>query len=293
MKPALEHLPLDTGESFAVRNFDYEYYPTPWHYHPEYELVLVIESTGQRFIGDNVREFGPGDLAFIGPNLPHLYRNDARYYAGRSELRARSIVVHFLGSAFGDSLFSLPESKIIRSLLDRSVRGLDFTGRTNASAAVLMKELVRLKGFDRVLCLLQVLHLLAMADERECRAISGQMITGQNDTESERLHKVFEFVMNNFHREIRMAEAAALVCMAENSFSRYFSRRTRKPFSQFVTEYRLNHASRLLTEEQVSISDICFTCGFNSISNFNKQFRKVYHMNPLNYRKLYRQQTNL
>ena len=79
MKPVLEHLPLETKESFVVKYFDYPYYPTPWHFHPEYEIVLVTESTGKRFIGDSITDFKPGDLAFIGPNLPHLYRNDAAY----------------------------------------------------------------------------------------------------------------------------------------------------------------------------------------------------------------------
>ncbi|HKZ38062.1 MAG TPA: cupin domain-containing protein, partial [Chryseolinea sp.] len=121
MKPVLEHLPLQPEESFVVKDFDYPYYPTPWHFHPEYEIVLVKESTGKRFIGDSISDFEPGDLAFIGPNLPHLYRNDSAYYQREnSSLRARSIVVHFLELSFGQDFFSLPETRPLQSLFSRS-----------------------------------------------------------------------------------------------------------------------------------------------------------------------------
>ncbi len=291
MKPVLEHLPRDADESFVVRHFDYEYYPTPWHFHPEYELVLVTESTGKRFIGDNVNDFGPGNLALIGPNLPHLYKNDPLYYAGKPGLRARSIVVHFLDSSFGENFFNLPETKAVRSLLARSARGLEVTGRTNLLITQKLNELLALSGLPRFLCLLNILEILSVSDE--CTNISGNAIAGANETESDRLNNVFEFVSKNFHRDIRMAEIAELVHMAENSFSRYFSQRTRKPFSQYLLEFRLNHAANLLVEGQMSISEICFTCGFNSISNFNKQFRKQYDMNPLGYRTLYRNKISL
>src|SRR5882724_6003018 len=124
MKPVLEHLPLEPEESFVVKFFDYDYYPTPWHFHPEYELVLVTESTGKRFIGDSISEFKPGDLALIGSYLPHHYRNDPKYYEKKSKLKARSIVVHFKEDSFGENFFRLPETEDIRSLLSRSMKGL-------------------------------------------------------------------------------------------------------------------------------------------------------------------------
>src|SRR5438128_2207189 len=101
MQPVLERLPIKSEESFVVKYFDYRHYPTPWHFHPEYELVLVTGSTGQRFIGDNISTFRENDLALIGPNLPHLYKNGAEYYHPKSKLRAQSIVVHFLEHSFG------------------------------------------------------------------------------------------------------------------------------------------------------------------------------------------------
>jgi AraC-like DNA-binding protein len=285
MKPVLEHLPLEAKESFVVKDFDYPYYPTPWHYHPEYEIVLVTESHGKRFIGDRITDFGPGDLAFLGPNLPHLYRNGPAYYDETSGLRARSIVVHFLEKSLGNDLLNLPEAENVKRLLDRSVRGLHVTGATNAAVSRLLHEMVALKGFPRLLKLLEVLSVLAESSEWEY--ISSPGVTGHNERDSDRLNRVFEFVMQEFRREIRIAEVADLVHMSETAFSRYFRQRTRKTFSEFLSEIRLGHASKLLLEDKLSVAEICYESGFNNLSNFNRQFRAFYQTSPLGFKKMY------
>ncbi len=305
MKPVLEHLPLEAKESFVVKAFDYPYYPTPWHYHPEYELVLVTESRGKRFIGDRITDFEAGDLAFIGPNLPHLYRNDPAYYEEASPLRqyplrqhplrqhplrqhplrARSIVVHFLEKSLGNDLLSLPEAEPVKLLLERSVRGLHVTGQTNAAVSRLLHEMVEVKGFPRLLKLLEVLSRLAESTEWQYIASPG--VTGHNERDSDRLNRVFEFVMQEFHREIRIAEVAEMAHMSETAFSRYFRQRTRKTFSEFLSEIRLGHASKLLVEDKLSVAEICYESGFNNLSNFNRQFRAFYQVSPLAFKKLY------
>jgi AraC-like DNA-binding protein len=283
MKPVLEHLPLKAKESFVVKYFDYPYYPTPWHFHPEYELVLVTESTGKRFVGDSVTDFKPGNLAFIGPNLPHLYRNDAAYYKPNQNMHASSIVIHFLETSFGENFLSLPETKKLSKLFAKSTRGLEVTGKTNTLVSKKMHDLCHAEGLTRWIGLLDILNILSAS--KEVAYISNEVVQGRNETESGRLNTVIEFVMKNFKREIMTGEAATLVNMAQNSFSRYFTQRTRKTFTAFVNEMRLNHACKLLAEGSTSVTDICFECGFNNLSNFNRQFKAVYHVSPLNYRK--------
>lgn len=284
MKPVLEHLPLDPEASFVVKAFDYPYYPTPWHFHPEYEIVLVTESTGKRFIGDSVSDFKKGDLAFLGPNLPHLYRNDIEYYAANSQdLRAKSIVVHFLERSFGNQFFALPETRNISILFSRSKNGLDIFGSTRDIVSQELLELLALNGFPRWLKLLDILQVLSESDE--LKSISRTHVVGKNEIESDRMNRVFEFVMRNFTREITIAEVANEVNLAENSFSRYFSQRTRKSFITFVNEVRLSHASKLLQENKLSISEICFASGYNNLSHFNRQFKNLYQVSPLTYAK--------
>ncbi|HEX8377403.1 MAG TPA: AraC family transcriptional regulator [Pedobacter sp.] len=284
MKPVLEHLPKNTEESFVAILFDYNYYPNPWHFHPEYELVLVTESTGKRFIGEKISTFEPGDLAFIGPNLPHFYRNDSEYYEGK-ELRAKSIVVHFLESSFGEKFLSLPETKAIQALFLKSKRGLDITGETNKIVSAKLHELLELKDFDRWLKLLEILNILAHSND--CSLISSTDMTGINDKESDRMNRVLNYVMKNFQNQVSLTEAANIANMSENAFSRYFSLRSRKTFISFVNEVRLSHACKLLIENKANIVEICFQCGFNNLSNFNKHFKKMYNVNPSAYQKQY------
>lgn len=286
MKPVLEYLPRNARESFVVRFFEYPYYPTPWHYHPEYELVLVTESSGRRFIGDDISDFGPGNLAFIGPNLPHLYRNDDRYYRNDPSLKAKSIVVHFLEASLGNDMLRLPEAEGLRKLFDRSTRGLDIRGEANRIISEKLHELTALDGLERWLCLVRILGILASTDEYT--HISRHAIQGENERENERLSRVIEYVMKSFRQEIRLDDVASAVNMTAPAFSRYFKKRTRKTFSDFVAEIRLGHASRLLQEDQLSVAEICFASGFNNLSNFNRQFRNFYKLSPMQFRKQYR-----
>ena len=280
-------MPRDSEESFVVRSFEYAYYPTPWHYHPEYELVLVTESEGKRFIGDDISDFRPGNLAFIGPNLPHLYRNDSRYYRRSSKLKAKSIVVHFLESSLGADMLQLPELANVRRLLERSARGLNITGQTNQIVAENLTMLVSLQGLARWMKLVEILHVLSTSDEYQF--ISRHAIEGRHENDNERLTKVIEIVMRSFQQEIRLDNISRQVKMTPTAFSRYFKKRTRKTFSEFVAQIRLGHASKLLQADQLSVSEICYASGFNNLSNFNRQFRELYKMSPMQFRKLYRQ----
>ncbi|MFT4152750.1 AraC family transcriptional regulator [Parafilimonas sp.] len=284
MKAVLEHLPIGAEESFVVRRFTYKYYPTPWHFHPEYEIVLVTESTGKKFIGDKITDFCLGDLALLGSNLPHLYRNDDAYYNPDSGLKARSIIVHFSKKIFSDAFTGLPELKGINCLLERSARGLQINGDINKPVCKKLEEICDLTGFARLMKLFEILHILS--ESKSLKFISNQGITGSNPYESERMTKVLEYVINNFKNNITLPEAAAIANLSENSFSRYFSNRTKKPFIVFVNEVRLSHACKLLVENQLSITDICFECGFNNLSNFHRRFRDMYNISPLGYRKM-------
>lgn len=285
MKPALEHLPKEKEESFVVKYFDYHYYPTPWHYHPEYEIVLVTESTGKRFIGDHICNFEPGNLAFIGSNLPHTYRNDEKYYQPGSSLRARSIVIHFSEASLGNDFLELPEAKSLKKLFHQSATGFDVNGNTNTVVSNQLEKIVGLSGMRRWLYLLEILNTLA--ESKNLVPVCKDSMIGKNEKESERLCLVFDWILHNYERDLRVTEAADLCNMSVNAFSRFFSLRTRKTFSAYVSNMRLNKAARLLVENKLSVSDVCYDCGFNNISNFNRQFLKQYGVSPVKYRKMF------
>ena len=285
MKPALEHLPKEKDHSFVVKFFDYNYYPTPWHYHPEYEIVMVTESNGKRFIGDNISDFHPGNLAFIGPNIPHTYRNDDKYYEESAALRAKSIVIHFTEASLGNDFLQLPEARLLSNLFERSLHGLDIYGDTHQGISKKLFDIVSLAGLKRWLCLVEI--LLELAESKNLAPITKITHVGYNEKESKRLCNVFDWVTTNFEKDIKLSEAARIAQMNENAFSRFFSLRTRKTFSGFVQELRLQKAAKLLVENDMTITEVCYECGYNNISNFNRQFLNQYQMNPMTYRKTF------
>jgi len=286
MKPALEHLPKEKGESFVVKYFDYHYYPTPWHYHPELEIVLVTESTGKRFIGNHIADFRPGNLAFLGPNIPHTYRNDDKYYEADSALRAKSIVIHFTAASLGNDFLQLPEAKLLQLLFEQSAYGLEIIGKTNEKVSNKLFDIVSYTGLKKWLCLVEILLDMASA-ARDCNRITASPYIGYNEKESTRLCNVFNWVVANLENDMTLNEAAAIAQMNPNAFSRFFSLRTRKTFSEFTRELRLQKAARLLIETETPVTQICFECGYNNISNFNRQFLEHYNMNPVKYRKTF------
>lgn len=285
MKPALEHLPREQDHSFVVKDFDYNYYPTPWHYHPEYEIVLVTESTGKRFVGDHISDFQPGNLAFLGPNIPHYYRNDDKYLEEGAVLRARSIVIHFSEASLGKDFLQLPEATRLNKLFERSLCGLDVLDTTNQKVSKKLHDIVGLSGLKRWICLVEI--LLDMAESKTLAPITKSPLIGYNEKESSRLCSVLDWIVTNFDNDIRLSEAAKVAEMNENAFSRFFSLRTRKTFSGFVQELRLQKAAKLLVESELSITEVCYACGYNNISNFNRQFLHHYQMNPLRYKRVF------
>ncbi len=285
MKPQLLKISTQPDYSFNLFVQDCPYFGTPWHYHPEFEIVLVEESIGKRFVGSNISEFEPGNLCMIGAYLPHYYKNDDKYYDKSSSLRAKSFVVHFLEDFLGDKFLDLPECLILKSLLERSKAGLNFGEKTVKKVGSKIKNLNNLTGINRLMELITILTI--MSESEDVEELTTNPIYLQNDLDSNRISGVFSFVMQNYQQEIDLTQVAKLANMSESAFSRYFKKRTRRTFSHFVTEIRLEHACKLLVQDKMSISGISEESGFNNLSNFNRQFKLIKGTTPLAYRNSY------
>lgn len=161
MKPLLELLPRRDAESFVVKKFEHKYFPTPWHYHAAYEIGLIIESSGKKFIGDSTSNFKAGDIFFLGSNLPHTFRNDETYYHSRSKKKARSIIIHFEEDSLGTGFLDLPEAATLKKLFTKSARGLDVKGTEYKKIHQGLFDLLQLKGLARWLKLLELLQAMA------------------------------------------------------------------------------------------------------------------------------------
>lgn len=286
MRSTVKKFSIPDTDTFVVRDLQEPYFDPSWHAHPDYQLFIVLEGTGTRFIGDHVKPFQPGDMVFTGPNLPHLWRSDDAYFKEDSGLRTRGVVVYFHQDFLGELLLQKKEMVKVRQLFENALRGLEILGDTNKKIARHMLSLLNLDGFPSVLQLLEIINLLAHTTDY--RIISGTGYTNQiNEADTERMNQVHDYVMRNFKQTIRLEEAATLANMTPSSFSRYFKTRANKTFSAFVSDIRIGHARKLLQDDRLSIAQISYECGFKTLSNFNKQFRDITHKTPSEYKREY------
>ncbi|WP_114783013.1 AraC family transcriptional regulator [Botryobacter ruber] len=284
MKIAARKSAIPDSRAFVVKHLVAPYFDPNWHFHPEYQLFYAQEGRGTRFIGDNIKQFKEGDLVLMGPDLPHLWRSNNEYFDKNNDLRTRGIVVYFSEDFLGDAIQQKEEMKEILHLFHRSKRGLEVTGATNALVGEMMIALTQMKGVVSVIQLLKILHILSQSTD--CHPITNAGYVNLNkESEKDRMNRVYAHVLKNFDKKISLEEVAAIANMSLSSFSRYFRSRANKSFSDFLSEIRIGHACKLLSEEDQNISQVCYESGFNTLSNFNKLFREITGKTPLQYKK--------
>lgn len=284
MKTAVHKSEIPPSQIFVIRHLHDRHFDPVWHAHSEYQLFVVLEGTGTRFVGDSIKAFKPGELVFTGPHLPHLWRSDEAYFAKKSELRINGIVIYFNEHFLGEHIMEKEEMLALKNLFTRALRGLEFQGRSREQIIAMMKELTAMKGIKSVIHLLRILEY--MAATKEYAYISAKAYSDvQTQSEATRMNLVYDYVLKNFRRKILLEEIAGLLHMTPTSFSRYFTMQNSKPFSRFVSEIRIKHACKLLTETDEPVSHICYESGFNTLSNFNKQFKEFMLKRPMDYKK--------
>lgn len=284
MKAQLIDVSLSGTKTIQIKKVDQFYLDTPFHFHHLCELVWVEKSYGKRIVGDNVGNFDDGDLVLMGPNLPHIWQNDAVFHRKKKNYRVKSTVIYFPS----DFLFNLTdEQNILRptqELIKRSSRGLKFNGATNQKVSQIISAISEEDGFKKIIHFLQAIDILSQSEEYEYLAsLSFKNLCDEKDTG--RIHKVYQYLMQNFHRDIELQEVADLCNMTTNAFCRFFKSRTQKSMTQFLNELRIGHACKLLQNEDYSISDVCYECGYNNLTNFNKFFKNIKGKTPSEYRK--------
>ncbi len=282
MKPQLHRLPIADNTSFFYSKYECNYYERPWHFHKEFELVLITKSTGKKFIGNRVHQFEAGDLTLIGSDVPHLFRNDDYHYDAANAMQASSIFIHFTEDFLGDKFFHVPEMKLVKRILEKSSLGLHIIGTTQKKIAEKLHSMQAESGSERLLSLLQI--LLTIAQSSEVHTILATGFSANHHGDTDKINKVFEYIMMNYKKEIYVTDIAAQLNMSVASFSRYFKNHTRKTFLDYVTEIRIGHACKLLMENNHSVSEIGYMSGFENMSNFYRHFKKHIGIIPKEYK---------
>ena len=262
---------------------DEPYFKSPFHYHPELELVYVKQSHGKRIIGDKLDTFTDGDMVFIGSNLPHVWLNDEIYYKGFTYLKAQALVVYFNKELFSKTFYELKESNQINDLFNRASRGIKINGGTKSKIGGKMEKLAKKKGLDRIICLLELLNIIATSKEIEY--ITNESYTGTTlNSKTDRLSDVYKYITTNYYNDISLDEIAKIANISANSFCRLFKQRTNRHFIQYLNEVRISNACKFLLETNLNVSEIAFQCGYKTLSNFNKIFKKSTGLSPNQYR---------
>jgi len=278
-QPILESISSNYGNSLAIHRYEEASndFAPKWHFHPEIELVYVNGGSGKRHIGNHISNYTNGDLVLIGANLPHFGFTD-RLTGNKSE-----VVIQFREDFLSKDFFETPEMTAIKQLFDRSKQGIVFHSETKKEIGRQMEQLLDRPPFERIIDFLGILKALSESPNFKLLHVDNVILeTKPQDTN--RLDIIYTIVRTEFTRHIPLAEVANAISMSEPSFSRYFKNKTGKTFTQFANEYRLVHASKLLAEEGLSITSICYECGFNNFSHFNKKFKAFTGKSPSQYR---------
>ena len=289
MRPFYQKLIPSSEQSFIFYEEELPHFAVPWHYHHEIEILMVLKSTGTSYIGDSVNPFGPGDVCLIGEDLPHWWKSDTEYMKVGSNLNVKAHVIQFRKDIFESQFMPLPEMAPVRQLVERSQRGIRFLGKSRTKISKMIRKILREDGLKRIAGLLLLLEM--MASEKEYVYLSSLGFSKKiNTIDFQRFNMIHEYIINHYTEPIRLEDIAAVAYMAPTAFCRYFKKRTGKNFSIYLNEFRIGHANRMLVENKLKISNIATECGFNNLSNFNEQFKKVMGHTPKQHRELFSMQ---
>jgi len=275
-----EKLYFDRNKLFYYHKFKTTRFTSPFHLHDEFELILIEKSHGKLYIGSNVINFNDEDLFLFAPKLPHCFYNPRGYED--SNVLAEAIVIHFYKDFLGKSFFDKIETTQLHKLIKKSEFGVQFIN-TGEELKKRIKELNKKNYLEKLGEFIFILNDLST--KKEVVLLSTEDIFKlKNLAGSKIINDIYQYVAENFQKKINFDTAASIANMQRSAFSRYFKRKTRKTFSEFVNETRIKHACKLLSETDKTIIEIAFESGFENTSYFNRKFKIHNNVTPSQYR---------
>lgn len=267
---------------YGVKLYEQSTFTMPWHMHDFYELTLILNGRGTRIVGDSIDSFYPEDLLLLGPRLPHVWKDDRLESAGP----ARAISLQFASSFPGAELLAAPQLRCVSEMLEQAGRGLLLTGQLRT---LTRNKVHSLLGCDGVRQLLLILEILAdIAESGEYMQVSSEGYVAPVAAETQRWTRINGYILKHFRRPLAANELAQVARMHPSSLGRYVKRTTGMTLTQYINEFRIGHACRLLATDNRPVVEICFECGFQNLSHFNRCFRRSKEASPTEYRQAFR-----
>ena len=281
MKIVFEDVKRDVNSSFRIlvnpRFNDFFY----WHFHPEYEITFIEAPNGTRHVGEHIGQFEGSDMVFIGSNIPHLNFD----YGIKTDYE--KIVLQIKEDFLKNDFINSPELSAIHSLFEKSRHAVCFHGETKKNIGRRLKKLHILPHFEQFMEILSIFQVLATTEEQTLLH-QKPFENLYNRKEQMRIKELYKFIEDNYQRSITITEAAQLTNLTNAAFCRYFKKMTRLTFTEFLNQYRIDQAKKLLFIDK-NVTETCYECGFESLSYFNRIFKKIVGENPMVFKKRIRQ----
>ncbi|MEN8156826.1 MAG: AraC family transcriptional regulator [Bacteroidota bacterium] len=275
-------MPSDPNDAFI---FYKENDPFPkWHFHQEYELVLITKGRGKRMVGDHIARFKENDLVFMGSKTPHEHLCDPEYYDEKEGFRGEGLVIQFTHDFLGEKFFELQENHQLKRFLQDSSRGFEIKGRSKQKIIAMMLKMQEMNSTDRLYALFSIFHIFMSVKEVKTLSSPAYMETFLH-YDNQPMQQVMQHIMQNYQNEIALQDLLEIAHMSNTTFYEAFKRSFKMSFKSYLLNLRVGYACKLLTQESYSIAEIAYSCGFGNLSNFNRQFKKIKGATPSRYLK--------
>jgi AraC-like DNA-binding protein len=282
MQPFYQKLAPLTSESVIFFDEERPHFAVPWHFHPEIEILFVVKSSGISYVGDGIHRFSDGEISIIGENVPHWWKSDRKYSDGTDNSGIKALIIQFRKEIFESNFISLPEMTAIGDLIKKSQRGMQFLGQSRKMLGDQISKIFKLSGIHRITELIILLDMMANTKDYKYHSSIGYSKT-VNTYDFYRFNKIHEHIILNFNKPIRLEDVANTVNISPTAFCRYFKKHTGKTFLSFLNEIRIGHACKLLVDAKLPVSIACMESGFNNLSHFNDQFKRIMTLTPTEY----------
>ncbi|MCK9414521.1 MAG: AraC family transcriptional regulator [Prolixibacteraceae bacterium] len=255
-----------------------------WHHHPEYELVLITKGKGRRMVGDHIDRFNENDLVLLGPYTPHEWMCDPEYFEPDGHFLGEGIVIQFLPDFLGDQFFEVQENAALNKILGESSRAIEILGDNKEKIIEIVKNMIDMDGTDRLYSLLSIFKILSSLEDFNILA-STAFINQFKPDENTPMQKAMQYIVQNFQHQIYLNDLLANINMSYSSFNTLFKITYRMTFKEYLLNIRIGYACKLLTGALHNISETAYLCGFENISNFNRQFKNIKGITPSEFHK--------
>ena len=287
MKPIYQKLVASPTQSVIFYNEEKPHFTVPWHFHPEIEILYVVKSSGICYIGDGIHRFTEGEISIIGENVPHWWKSDSKYLDPENKNGIKALIIQFKKEIFDANFINLHEMSAIKGLIEKSQRGIQYSGNSRKILGNQILKIFRLKGIRRITELIILLDMMAKADEYDYHSSVGysKII---NSYDFFRFNIIHEYIIRNFTKPIKLQDIAEKANICPTAFCRYFKQHTSRTFISFLNEIRIGYACKLMVEEKLPVSIACTESGFNNLAHFNKLFKRIFNLSPSEYLKAYK-----